>query len=133
MDSLVLFPRLSEKAYNMSQSSPVYVFVVPMDVSKQSVASSVAKQFSVDVVSVNILGSQGKAKRTYVSRRGKFVKGKRSDFRKAYVTIKAGQNIPIFAADEEAEAKAEKQTKQIEKVMEKADKKAEKKAAKESK
>jgi large subunit ribosomal protein L23 len=127
---ITLFPRLSEKAYNTSQTGPVYVFKVPKNVSKHSLALAVAKTYEVEVVAVNVLNTEGKRKRTYVSRRGRFVKGQRSDFKKAYVTIKQGQNIPIFAADEEAEAKAEKQTKQIDKVVEKVAKKAEKKAGK---
>jgi large subunit ribosomal protein L23 len=133
MADLTLYPRLSEKAYNTSQNAPVYVFEVDQAVSKQALAQAVAKTFAVEVVSVNVLNTNGKRKRTYISRRGRFVKGQRSDFKKAYVTIKAGQSIPIFAADEEAEAKAEKQTKQLKKVVEKAEKKADKKAAKEIK
>ncbi|MCW1908569.1 MAG: 50S ribosomal protein L23 [Candidatus Saccharibacteria bacterium] len=133
MADVTLYPRLSEKAYNTSQKSPVYVFEVDQAVSKQALAQAVAKTFSVEVVSVNVLNTNGKRKRTYISRRGRFVKGQRSDYKKAYVTIKAGQSIPIFAADEEAEAKAEKQTKQLKKVVEKAEKKADKKAAKETK
>ncbi len=133
MADVTLYPRLSEKAYNTSQKSPVYVFEVDQAVSKQALAQAVAKTFSVEVVSVNVLNTNGKRKRTYISRRGRFVKGQRSDYKKAYVTIKAGQSIPIFAADEEAEATAEKQTKQLKKVVEKAEKKADKKAAKETK
>lgn len=133
MAELTLYPRLSEKAYNTSQSRPVYVFEVAKDVSKQSLAEAVAKTFEVEVKSVNVLNSNGKQKRTYVRRGGRFVKGQRSDFKKAYVTLKEGQTIPIFAADEEAEAKAEKQTKELKKLAEKADKKTEKKTAKEKK
>lgn len=126
MADTTLYPRLSEKAYNTSQASPVYVFEVEKAVSKQALAQAVAKTFAVEVVSVNVMNMSGKRKRTYISRKGKFVKGVRSDYKKAYVTLKAGQSIPIFAADEETEAKAEKQTKQLKKVVEKAEKKAEK-------
>lgn len=120
---IVLRPRLSEKAYGLSQASNTYVFEVPREVNKQIVSEAVATQFSVGIKSVNIMNISGKLKRTYMNKRGKFVKGKRVDVKKAYVTLVAGESIPIFAAEEEAEAKAEK-------VAEKLDKKAEKEAKK---
>jgi len=124
----ILKPRLSEKAYGQSQSGGVYVFEVPGDANKQTVAEAVATQFSVGVTNVNIMNVKGKDKRTYMNRRGKFVQGSRSDIKKAYVTLVKGESIPIFAAEEEAEAKAEKTAEKIEKVQEKVAKKAAKKA-----
>lgn len=126
---IVLKPRLSEKAYGISQVSPVYVFQVPGSVSKQSVAAAVASQFDVVVESVNVLTVQGKRKRTYMNRRGKFVRGQRSNIKKAYITLQEGQTLPIFDAEEEKTAKQEKQAEQLQKLAEK----AEKKAAKEKK
>lgn len=107
MDKLMpLKPRVSEKAYGQSQVGNVYSFVVPGDANKQTVASAVTAQFGVTVESVNITNVKGKPKRAY--RKGRYVSGERSDFKKAFVTVKAGENIPIFAAEEEAEKKAEK-------------------------
>ena len=37
-----------------------------------------------------------------MNRRGKFVRGKRSDVKKAFVSLKEGDSIPVFAAAEEA-------------------------------
>ncbi len=119
---LILKPRLSEKAYGLSQTNRTYVFDVLSSASKQSIGVAVSEQFAVSVTNVNVANIKGKAKRTYVSRRGKFVRGTRSDTKKAYVTLKEGDSIPIFAAEEEAEAKAQK-----------AEEKAVKKAAKEKK
>ncbi len=121
-ESLILKPRLSEKAYGLSQTSRTYVFDVLSSASKQSISSAVAKQFDVGVTNVNVANIKGKAKRTFVNRRGKYVRGTRSDVKKAYVTLKEGDSIPIFAAEEEAEAKAQK-----------AEEKAAKKSAKEKK
>lgn len=119
---LILKPRLSEKAYGLSQTSRTYVFDVLSSASKQSIGAAVAEQYSVGVAGVNVANIKGKAKRTFVSRRGKFVRGTRSNTKKAYVTLNEGDSIPIFAAEEEAEAKAQK-----------AQDKAAKKAAKEKK
>ncbi len=130
--TLVLQPRMSEKTYAQSQAQ-TYVFVVPKDANKHSVARAVEAQFEVTVTGVNILNQKGKAKRT-ISRGGRRVaNGSQSDIKKAYVTIAEGQSLPIFEAIEEAEAKEEKINKQVEKAAAKAEKKATKKADKENK
>lgn len=54
----------------------------------------------MSVVKVNIVRQDGKLKKSY-TKRGKTVKGNRSDMKKAYVTVKEGQTIPVFAAQEE--------------------------------
>lgn len=120
--TLVLKPRLSEKAFAQSQAKNVYVFVVPTDATKHTVARAVTAQFEVTVTEVNITNVKGKAKRS-VSMKGRRVsKGSQNDFKKAYVTLKDGDSLPFFAAEEEAVQEAAK-----------ADEKAAKKAAKEAK
>lgn len=109
---MTLRPRLSEKAYAMSQTLHTYSFTVPGDANKLTVAKAVAEQFGVEVRSVNITNVKGKAKRS-VRKNGRSVMGSRSNSKKAYVTIPAEQNIPIFAAEEQADAKdAKKATKE---------------------
>ena len=105
--NLVLRPRLSEKAYATSMALSTYVFVVPENATKQSVAAAVAEQFGVTVTTVNITNVKGKPKRS-VRKSGRATAGSRSDFKKAYVTIPKDQNIPIFAADEADDAKEAK-------------------------
>ena len=110
---IILQPRLSEKTYGLSLSGNTYTFNVPGDANKHSVARAVAAQFDVSVEDVNIVNVKGKAKRT-VRKGGRAVKGQRSDVKKAYVTIKAGQTLPIFDVPEEdkkADKKAGKETK----------------------
>jgi len=101
--TMTLKPRLSEKAYNQSQSSNVYVFQVPDDANKHTVAEAVTAQFGVSVLTVNIAISKGKVKQSYKKRSGK-TSGSRSDIKKAYVTVKQGDVIPIFAAEEDQKA-----------------------------
>lgn len=122
---VVLKPRMSEKAYGMSQDKgTTYVFMVDKGANKLSVADAVAKQFEVEVTGVTMANVNGKAKRTFVNRRGKFIRGNRSGIKKAFVTLKEGQSLPIFDAVEEAEEKEEKLTKTMQKAQEKAEKKA---------
>ncbi|MGH7195893.1 MAG: 50S ribosomal protein L23 [Candidatus Saccharimonadales bacterium] len=110
--SLVLKPRMSEKAYGLTQTRNVYVFDVATDVNKHTVARSVADQFKVSVDKVAIMKVKGKAKRT-ISKKGRVVlRGSNSDFKKAYVTLKKGDSLPFFeAAEKEAEASEAKQEK----------------------
>ena len=107
MDKLTtLKPRISEKSYGLSQKRNTYIFTVPKNASKQTVAKAVAAQFNVTVTDVNVANIAGKAKRT-VRKRVRPVAGKRADTRRAYVTLKAGDSIPVFAALEEANTPAD--------------------------
>lgn len=107
---MTLKPRVSEKAYNMSQASGVYVFEVPTTANKLTVAAAVAKQYDVTVVAVNIVNTDGKTKRTYRKRQG-WVNGKKADIKKAYVTLKAGESIAIFPAEEDEDNKTKEPVK----------------------
>lgn len=100
---MLLKPRVSEKAYALAQARNVYVFQVPTDAGKLEIAQAVTAQFDVGVLEVNLMNVKGKVKRT-VRRGGRQTLGKRADFKKAYVTVKAGDLIPIFAAEEEQPA-----------------------------
>lgn len=106
--TLVLKPRVSEKAYGQS-SSGVYVFSVDKSANKQTIAAAVEAQFQVKVATVNTVVSKGKAKRT-IRKGGRPVAGRTSDSKKAYVTLHEGQSIALFASAEE-EAKEEKPAK----------------------
>jgi len=118
---LPLQPRLSEKAYGLSQTHNVYVFDVPRNANRLSIAAAVTAQFDVTVVSVNVTNRKGKAKRTVAKGGRRTVSGSQTALKKAYVVLKKGDSLPFFAsvAEEEAKQKA-------------ADEKAAKTAAKES-
>lgn len=121
--TLSLKPQMSEKTYASSQATNTFVFLVPMSTNKIQIASAVEDQFEVGVTGVRTAVYKGKQARSI--RLGKYrknVMGRRSNFKKAYVTLKAGDTIPVFAAVEEAEA-----------AEAKAAEKAEKKARKEEK
>jgi large subunit ribosomal protein L23 len=107
---MILRPRLSEKSYGLSQLRNTYVFDVPTDANKMAVSDAVAAQYGVNVFSVNILNQNGKAMRT-VRKGGRAVNGTRSDYKKAYVTLKQGESLPVFAALEEAAEPAAKEKK----------------------
>ncbi len=99
--SMVIRPKISEKAYGLSLSRNTYVFQVPKNANKLTVADAVKSQFDVTVIDVNMMNIKGKVKRT-VRRGGRSVNGKRSDIKKAYVTLKEGDSLAIFASEEPA-------------------------------
>ena len=112
-NTTVLRPRLSEKTFGLANSNTVYVFDVPKETNKQTVAQAVAAQFKVTVVNVNMTNIKGKPKRL-VRKGGRPVAGRRSDIKKAYVTLKEGEKLPFFE-DPEADKKADKKAKKEEK------------------
>jgi ribosomal protein L23 len=127
-----LLPRLSEKAVTQSQTG-TYVFVVPTDANKHSVARAIEAQFAVTVTEVNISILKGKAKRTISQKGRRQLKGRTADAKKAYVTLAEGQKLPIFDAIEEEEAKQAETQEKLSKAAEKQAEKEAKKAAKEKK
>ncbi len=96
--TMIIRPRMSEKAYGQSQTG-TYVFEVPAGANKQSIATAVEQQFEVTVTAVNIANVKGKVKRS-IRRGGRAVMGRRNDTKKAYVSLKEGDSIPVFAAVE---------------------------------
>lgn len=110
MAKIILIPRVSEKAYGLSQAPGLktYVFEVPLDANKHVVARAVSAEYDVTVEDVRTVVQKGKAKMTY--RKGsRPQEGRRSDIKKAYVTLRSGDSLPIFEeiAAEEAKAKEE--------------------------
>jgi large subunit ribosomal protein L23 len=115
--TLLVRPRLSEKTYILGKTKNVYVFDVPADANKHTVAAAVEAQFEVKVADVNIVNVKGKVKRL-IRKGGRPVMGQRSDIKKAYVALAEGQHLPFFdepeedkKADKKAAKKAEKETK----------------------
>ncbi|HEX4182768.1 MAG TPA: 50S ribosomal protein L23 [Caulobacteraceae bacterium] len=84
----ILAPVITEKATVLSEQNKV-VFRVAADASKDEIAAAVEELFKVTVTKVNTMVTKGKTKRF----RG--IKGRRSDVKKAIVTLAEGQSIDI--------------------------------------
>lgn len=115
---ITLKPRVSEKAYALSEAVNTYAFDVPAELNKHRIAEAVAKQYEVSVTNVRITNIPGKAKKAY-RKRTRGIDVKRSDIRKAYVTLKEGDNLPFFAGVEEAEKEEQAVQAKVTKAMEK--------------
>lgn len=81
-------PVITEKATLLSEQNKV-VFRVAEDATKDEIAAAIEELFKVKVTKVNTLNVKGKTKRF----RGK--PGRRSDVKKAIVTLAEGQSIDI--------------------------------------
>lgn len=91
--SLTLIPKISEKALGRT-TDKVYVFMVPIDSSKERIARAVEAQFDVTVKKVRLMVVKGKSKNS-MRKRLQPLEGKRADAKKAYVTLSKG-NIPML-------------------------------------
>ncbi len=94
---ILLAPHYSEKAQMVGDKRGVQVFKVANDATKLEIKKAVEHLFGVKVEAVNTLNVKGKTKRF-----GRTV-GRRSDVKKAYVTLKAGQDIQMADLGEAAE------------------------------
>ncbi len=81
-------PVITEKATALGEKGTL-VFRVAIEASKPEIKAAVEGLFGVKVTAVNTLVVKGKTKRF----RGR--PGRRSDVKKAYVTLAAGQSIDL--------------------------------------
>ena len=87
---IILNPLVTEKLTQQSEFNKM-VFSVPVNATKLEVKSSIEKIFSVKVTSVNTILLKGKVKRF------KGVLGRRSNTKKAIVTLAPGNTIDLSA------------------------------------
>ncbi len=88
MYQVIVSPVVTEKATRLNEFSQV-TFRVALDATKPEIRAAVEKLFSVKVEAVNTVVMKGKTKRF----RGR--EGRRSDWKKAIVTLQAGQTIDL--------------------------------------
>lgn len=93
MTGIIYRPIVTEKLTRL-QEKGVYAFAVDPDANKIAIARAVARKFNVTVVDVRTMNYKGKSK-TQMTRKGRFT-GKTSHFKKAIVTLKAGDQINLF-------------------------------------
>ncbi|MFO7747334.1 MAG: 50S ribosomal protein L23 [Orrella sp.] len=84
---VLLAPIVTEKATQVAENNNQIAFRVAPDATKPEIKAAVELLFKVEVDSVQVLNRKGKEKRF-----GRFV-GRRSNERKAYVVLKAGQEL----------------------------------------
>ena len=84
-------PLVTEKGVAKKDNERTLCFQVHLEANKTQVKAAVEKLFKVKVEEVRTATFDGKLRR-----RGRF-SGYRSDWKKAYVKLKAGEKVPDFA------------------------------------
>ncbi|SNC58364.1 50S ribosomal protein L23 [Sodalis endosymbiont of Henestaris halophilus] len=84
-------PHVSEKASIAMEKYNTIVFKVAKDATKAEIRASAYTLFQVEVNDVRTLIVKGKTKR-----HGKRI-GRRSDWKKAYITLQKGQNLDFIS------------------------------------
>lgn len=90
-DQIIKSLRLTEKSNRLSSEVNQYTFEVFDDADRVSIRRAVEKVFKVDVTRVNVLRVKPKVSRNLRTGRS----GSKSGFKKAIVTLKAGDKIEI--------------------------------------
>lgn len=88
---VLLGPVISEKSAIIADGSNQVTFKVATDATKPEIAKAVEMMFEVEVEDVRVINVKGKRKRFGQLR------GKRNDWKKAYVRVKEGQDIDFAA------------------------------------
>jgi large subunit ribosomal protein L23 len=90
LHQIIRKPLITEKSSQQKEAAQVVAFEVARDANKIEIKQAVEKAFNVKVDKVNTVLIGGKVKR--VGRNY----GKRSNRKKAYVTLAQGSNIDFF-------------------------------------
>ena len=91
---VLVAPHVSEKSTTAAETNNTVVFKVATTATKAEIKAAVEKLFEVQVKGVRTVNVKGKTKRT-----GMRV-GKRSDWKKAYVTLQEGSDIDFVGGAE---------------------------------
>ncbi len=86
-------PHISEKSTVLAERDNQIVFKVATDATKLEIKRAVEQLFEVEVDSVRVVNMKGKVKR-----HGMAI-GKRVDWKKAYVSLKEGQDLDFLGAE----------------------------------
>jgi large subunit ribosomal protein L23 len=86
---VLIAPIVSEKATMVAEKNNVVTFKVLQDSTKYEIKAAVELMFKVEVKGVSVVNTKGKSKRF-----GKSM-GRRDNVRKAYVMLKAGQELNL--------------------------------------
>ena len=91
LQEVIRRPVVTEKAVEKKDGELTLCFEVAAGANKVQIRAAVERIFKVKVASVRTCNNVGKERR-----RGRF-SGFRSDWKKAYVKLKAGQKVPEYA------------------------------------
>ncbi|MBK9308085.1 MAG: 50S ribosomal protein L23 [Nitrospira sp.] len=90
MHRILVQPLLTEKITGLREKTNTVGFVVHREANRVQIKQAVEALLKVKVEKVNLVNVRGKVKRL-----GRF-SGKRSDWKKAFVTLKEGEKLEMY-------------------------------------
>jgi len=99
--NVIVRPILTEKMNFLSETERKYAFQVSRDANKLEIKDAIEARFDVKVTNVATMGQKGKSKSLTVRSGGKVIRtaGKRSDWKKAIVTLREGDSIDLLESE----------------------------------
>lgn len=92
----IIKPLVSEKMNNVTEKhNTQFGFIVKPEANKIEIKREIEKKYNVNVVAVNTIRYNGKAKSRYT--RAGVVKGRTNAYKKAIVTLKEGETIDFYS------------------------------------
>ena len=98
----IIKPVLTEKMAILQERENKYAFLVTSDANKTEIKKAVEKKFEVKVIKVATMNHLGKTKQMTVRSGGRTIRttGKRSNWKKAVVTLETGNTIDLMRGEE---------------------------------
>lgn len=93
LHTVLIRPHISEKATILSDRNRQFAFRVAPDASKREIKAAVEKMFKVSVTGVTVMNVKGKTRRT------RYGMGRKSNWRKAYVSLAEGHDIDFSTTE----------------------------------
>jgi len=95
ISEVLIKPILSEKANNQQEKLRRYAFRVAKKANKLEIKKAVENFYGVSVVDVNTVVAPAKSKTRYT--KAGFIKGQKSSYKKAFVTVAKGETIDLYS------------------------------------
>lgn len=95
---ILIKPVITEKSTKLADTRDTYSFVVNRGANKLEISAAVEKMFNVSVKRVNTAVIPGKPKSR--SSKTAIVRGTKSSYKKAFVTLAPGEKIDFFGGEE---------------------------------
>ena len=98
---IIIRPLLTEKMSLLGETQRKYAFQVAIRSNKIEIKKAIQKKFDVEVKKVATMRRKGKIKRTTVRSGGRVIRtqGRRSNWKRAVITLKQGFTIDLFKGE----------------------------------
>lgn len=92
--AVIVKPLITEKSNQLSEKLNQYAFVVEVDATKPQIINEIQKLYNVEVEGISTMVYRGKRRLRYT--KTGLARGKKSNFKKAIVTLKSDQQIDFY-------------------------------------